>query len=217
MENETAPICYFFFVLRVGTSLVVGAIVGGLLGLSGSAALDSEGSIVLSVPITFAPSELRSVFIDHLVNEIEIYEVSRQGEHEGSLDPSVSGRVLHLRGPSGSEEALLSLGNRLWTESRAKAIMQASDLLQVYQGHSQEDCVPPRCQVFLGLEDLKMIGAYSRAAAIIPESLPATFTAEPIGSGPSNSTVLGIGTAAGAAVGGLLGWSASNLFRRNRR
>ena len=192
------------------------ATTGGLLGLAESAAVTSDRSVTAEVPIRISSLELQSLFVDNLEDQILAYENS-QGESEGDdFHPSVSSKSLSLPGPSGSETALLRLGDRLWGESRAATRSQAKEVLMIYQSATTELCPHPRCQVQLSLAEIQELSAMSKASEQIPETLPDSLAFNFVGSGPSSALVLAVGTGAGAALGGLSGWFIANLFRRNR-
>lgn len=200
---------------KVNVAIVI-ATIGGLLGLAGSAAATSDRSVTAEVPIRISSPELQSLFLDNLEDQILAYENSHGESEDDDYHPSVSSESLSLRGPSGSETALLRLGDRLWGESRAATLSQAKEVLMIYQSATTELCPHPRCQVQLNLAEIQELSAMSKASEHVPETLPDSLAFNFVGSGPSSAVVLAVGTGAGAALGGLSGWFIANLFRRNR-
>lgn len=208
--------CYSFFVKKTVNVAIVIATVGGLLGLGGSAALTSDQSVIAEVPIAISSSDVGALFVDNLQDRIVVYKNSQDKTDRVRFEPSVKSGIFQLRGPSGAENALLALGDRLWVESRAAAINQAEHVISTYRKASKEFCSSPRCQVQLGLGEIERLDAMSKASEYIPENLPDSLSFSSVGNGPSSAVVLAAGTGIGAALGGLTGWFIASSFRRNR-
>lgn len=187
-----------------GRSHILGALLGGILGLSVALFLVSDRSHTAAISLPIDSESLTVEMSGQLAEELSktnvdiIVTVDR-----GQI-------VLQTRGSAHAAEMLLS---EVWPEARNTVLENTGRKKDVVDFLKDQCLASDSCLLTRDMESLRQEAEIRLAESLIPDELPSNFDWLQVGAAPSNPIVLAIGAGVGTMGGFLIGW----IVARGRR